>query len=626
MGVKRHINEILIGFLLLVITAAVYWQVREFDFIYYDDGGYVFENLHVLNGWTVDGFKWAFTTQHSRHWHPLTWLSHMTDCRLFGLNPGLHHLTSLFFHLANTLLLFIIFNRMTGALLKSALVAALFALHPLHVETVVWISDRKDLLCAFFWLLAMGAYVLYAERPGFWRYAIVFLLLVLAILSKSMAVTLPFVLLLMDYWPLRRFQRSRTDAESDSESDPSPRPHFQKLKTGRLLAEKMGFFGLGGIALFVAVLSMYWSKSAELWMVSTDNELIARAPVACVIYLGKMIWPFGLMVPYPDLGKVEIWEMTGSLMLLTFISVLAVRWAGKRPYFLFGWLWYLVTLVPMLGLVYGAPQKIADRYTYIPLVGLFVIIIWGVEEMMQRIPARRTVLTAAAGILLTALATGTWVQASHWKNSVSMLNYALDLDPYNYPAMCSLGSFLAKQGKFREATTYYYQALEIKPHYAKAHTNLGAALASLGKPQEALHHYEEAIRSDPDDWKAHYNLGNLLGGKGDLEKAIMAYSEAIKIKPDHAWTHNNLGIVLIRQGKRKEAMMRLSEAVRTSPNFPEAHYNLGRALEEQGDPENAMVHYRAAVKIRPGYTKAHQDLEKLKRQTKESVDTGGPVN
>jgi protein O-mannosyl-transferase len=625
-GVRRHISEILVGFVLLVITTAVYWQVKGFDFIYYDDGGYVFENFHVLNGWTADGFKWAFTTQHSRHWHPLTWLSHMTDCRLFGLNPGLHHLVSLFFHLANTVLLFIVFNRMTGALLKSALVAALFALHPLHVETVVWVSDRKDLLCAFFWLLTMGAYVLYAKRPGIGRYVVVFLFFVLAILSKSMAITLPFVLLLMDYWPLGRFKRSRTDAESDSETDQSPRPHFQIMKIGRLLAEKMGFFGLGGVALFVAVLSMYWSKSADLWMVSTDSELIARAPVTCVIYIGKMIWPFGLIVPYPDLGKVQIWETTGALMLLTLISVVAIRWARKRPYFLFGWLWYLITLMPVLGLVYGAPQKIADRYTYIPMVGLFVMIIWGIENMMQRLPNRRTVLAASAGILLSALAAGTWVQASHWKNSITMLNHALDLDPYNYPAMCSLGSFLAKQGKFREATTYYYQTLEIKPDYAKAHTNLGAALSQLGKPRDAQRHYEEALRIDSSDWKAHYNLGNLLAGKGDLEKAIIAYKETIKIKPDHAWTHNNLGIVLIRQGKHENAIVCFSAAVRINPNFPEAHYNLGRALAEQGDRENAMGHYAAAVRIKPGYTKARRDLENLKQLKKESGDVGVPVN
>jgi protein O-mannosyl-transferase len=612
--------------MLLITTFAVYWQVRGFDFIYYDDGGYVFENFHVLNGWTAEGFKWAFTTQHSRHWHPLTWLSHMTDCQLFGLNPGFHHLTSLFFHLANTLLLFIIFNRMTGALLKSALVAALFSVHPLHVETVVWLSDRKDLLCAFFWLLTLWAYIHYCERPGILRYLAVFILFTLAILSKSIAATLPFILLLMDYWPLGRFQRARAIAESDSKTEESLQSRVQKAGVGRLLAEKVGFFSFAGVASLVAVLSMHWARNAEWWMLATDSELIAKAPVVCVIYIGKMIWPFGLMVPYPDLGKIEVWETTGALFFLTLITVFAIRWAGKRPYLLFGWLWYLVTLVPVIGLVYGAPQKIADRYTYIPLVGLFIIIVWGIEDMMKRIPNRRTVLAASAGVLLSALAIGTWVQASYWKNSASMLEHALDLNPYNYSAMSRLGGFLAKQGKFREAADYYYQVLEIKPDYAKAHTNLGAALMRLGESQEALQHYEEALRIDFSDWKAHYNRGNLLAGKGDLEKAIIEYREALKINPDHARTHNNLGVVLIRQGKLKDAIGHYSEAVRLNPNFPEAHYNLGRALAEQGDLKDAMEHYAEAVKIRPGYSKALRDLEKLKRRAKESVNADGSIN
>ena len=615
------------GLLLLITTFSVYWQVREFDFIYYDDGGYVFQNSHVLNGWTADGFKWAFTTQHSRHWHPLTWLSHMTDCRLFGLNPGFHHLTSLFFHLANTLLLFIIFNRMTGALLKSALVAALFALHPLHVETVVWLSDRKDLLCAFFCLLTMWAYIHYCERPGIFRYLAVFILFTLAILSKSIAATLPFVLLLMDYWPLGRFQRARTAAESGSKTKESGQSRVQKAGVGRLLAEKAGFFSFAGVASLVAVLSMHWAGNAEWWMLSTGSELIAKAPVACVIYMGKMIWPFGLMVPYPDLGKIEAWETTGALMLLTLITVFAIRWARKRPYLLFGWLWYLVTLVPMIGLVYGAPQKIADRYTYIPLVGLFIIIVWGIEDMMERIPNRRAVLAASAGVLLSALAIGTWVQASYWKNSATMLKHALDLNPYDYSAMSRLGGLLAKQGEFREAADYYYQALEIKPDYAKAHTNLGAALMRVwANPRRAQRHYEEALRIDSNDWKAHYNLGNLLAGKGDLEKAIIGYKEALKINPGHARSHNNMGVALIRQGKLKEATMRFEEAVRLNPDFPEAHYNLGRALAEQGDLENAMAHYAEAVRIRPGYTKALRDLKELKRQTAESVDAGRPID
>lgn len=605
-----------------MITAAVYGQVRGFDFIYYDDGGYVFENPPVRDGWTADGLRWAFTTQHSRHWHPLTWLSHMTDCELFGLAPGWHHLTSLFLHMANTLLLFFLFQRMTGALLKSALVAVLFSLHPLHVETVVWVSDRKDLLCAFFWLLTMWSYIFYSERPGILRYLGVFLFFAMALLSKSMAVTLPFVLLLMDYWPLRRFQRRRFGTESGPGEGRFANSRRQGRKIVWLLAEKAGFFIFGGIALLVAVLSMYWSESAELWTVSTDKGLIAKALVVCVIYIWKMIWPFGLIVPYPDLGKIEMWQVAGAAILLTFITVFAIRWAKKRPYLLFGWLWYLVTISPVIGLVYGAPQKIADRYTYMPLVGLFVIVVWGIDDMMSRLPNRRTVLAASAGVLISALTIGAWVQASHWKNSTSILKHSLDLNPDNYLAMGSLADLLVEQGCLREAVSYYSRALEIKPDYAKVHTNLGAALRQLGESDEAVRHYWEALRIDPSDWKARYNLGNLLAGMGDIEAAIVNYSEALKIKPDYAKAHNNLGVALIRRGRLEEAVGHYSEAVRIDPGFAEGHYNLGRARAEQGDMEKAMAHYAEAVKIRPDYPKAVHDLEGLKRQIAEPDETG----
>ena len=603
---RHHINQLAVGLLLLITTFAVYRQVREFDFIYYDDGGYVFENHHVLKGWTLDGLKWAFTTQHSRHWHPLTWLSHMTDCELFGPDPGWHHLTSLFLHLANTLLLFFLFYRLTGALLKSALVAALFALHPLHVETVVWVSDRKDLLCAFFWILTMWAYIFYSERPGILRYFAVFLFFVLALLSKSMAVTLPFVLLLLDYWPLRRFQR-------------------EGRKIFWLLAEKAGLFCLGGTALLVAVLSMYWSNSAKLWMVSTDKELVGKALVNSVIYIYKMIWPFELMVPYSNLGKIAWWQAGGAAILLIVVTVFAFRQAKRKPYLLFGWLWYLITISPVIGLVYGSPQKIADRYTYLPLVGLFIAMVWGIEDIMRNLTHRRSVLAATAGVLISALAIISWVQTGYWKNSFSILKHDLALNPGNYFAMNSLGNILAEQGDLRAAVSYYSQALEIKPDYAKVHTNLGVALRKLGESDQAMAHYSEALRVNPGDWKAYYNLGNLLAGKGDIEAAIVNYSEALKLKPDHAKTHNNLGTALIRGGGVDEAISHFREAARINPDFVEAHYNLGRARAEQGNMEKAMAHYAEAIRIRPNYTKALRDLEILKRRTTEPAGTGNPI-
>jgi tetratricopeptide (TPR) repeat protein len=590
MSGQDRTQKIALALLLLAATVSIYWQVVRFDFIYYDDGGYVFENHHVLNGWTKDGLKWAFTTQHSRHWHPLTWLSHMTDIQLFGLNPGFHHLASLMFHLANTLLLFLLFNRMTGQRLKSALVAALFALHPLHVETVVWISDRKDLLCTFFWLLTLWAYVFYAGKPAISRYLTVFLFFALALLSKSMAITLPFVLLLMDYWPLERFQLEGPVAQFGSHGEGSILPGIKKMKPGKLLAEKLGFFCLGGTALFVAVLSMYGTSSAKLWMVSTDMDLIVRATVACAIYIHKMFWPFDLVVPYWHMGPIPWWQAAGAAALLMIMTVLALAWAKKRPYLLFGWIWYLLTLSPVIGLVYGTPQKIADRYTYVPLIGLFVVTVWGLEDLLGRFLRHRSVFMASAGSLILALMVISWFQTGHWKNSTTMLKYALTLNPENYLAMGSLGNIFAEQGKLEAATAYYTRAIKTKPDYARAHTNLGAVLRRRGEAQKALEHYLAAVRLDPKDWKAHYNLGNLQAEQGDVDTAVLNYVKALEIKPDHAKAHNNLGVALIRLGRFEEAIDHYSRAVSIDPAFAMGHYNLGRALAETGDvPKQSCI-------------------------------------
>ncbi len=594
--------HILICFLLMIPTLAVYWQVRGFDFIYYDDAGYVFDNPPVRNGWTLNGLRWAFTTQHSRHWHPLTWLSHMTDVEIFGLDPGRHHLSNLIFHLANTLLLFFVLKRMTGALGRSALVAGLFAVHPLHVETVAWVSDRKDLLCTLFWIIAMGAYVSYARRPGVLRYLSVFCFFTLAILSKSMALTLPVVLLLLDYWPLERFSR-------------------QWGNTLLLIAEKAGFFLIGGCALFIAVVSMYWLRSAEPWMVSTDWALIGKALIACVIYIYKMIWPVGLMVPYSDLGPIPAWQAGGAAILLTVITGVAFTWARKRPYFLFGWLWYLVTLSPVMGLVYGSPQRIADRYTYLPLIGLFVVVVWGLHDMAARIHIRAPLRAVLSAVLILVLTSISWVQTGHWRSSFTLLRHALTLNPHNYVAMNSLANILMAQGDFKGAVSYYSQAVLIKPDYAKAHTNLGAALRELGEGERARRHYEEALRIDPMDWKARFNMANLLAEKGDLEAAISNYREALRINPDYAKAHNNLGVALVQKEGVQAAIGHYLEAVRIAPDFAEAHYNLGRAMAEQGDLERAKAHYLEAIRIKPHDTRAIRDLETLNAETRKSILT-----
>ncbi|MBT8368240.1 MAG: glycosyltransferase family 39 protein, partial [Deltaproteobacteria bacterium] len=345
--------EILISFLLIMITVAVFGQMNSHEFINYDDDGYVSKNKHVQSGWTLKGVIWAFTTQHHRHWHPVTWLSHMTDCQLFGLNAGWHHMSSLFFHIANTVLLFLLLNRATGDRWRSAFVAALFALHPLHVEPVAWIADRKDILCTFFGILTLWAYFLYAERPGVLRYLMVLFFFVLGLMAKSMVVTLPLVLLLMDFWPLRRFRIAQFAGDPETQNNESPTSRYQPATALRLIGEKILLFIILGATIFVTIMAMHGIQTQSLSQLSTHWGYIADTLVHYVIYLGKTIWPHSLTVIYPSLGGWQVGQVLGAGMILMLITVLMLFGAGNKPYLAAGWLWYLITLLPVIGIVQG---------------------------------------------------------------------------------------------------------------------------------------------------------------------------------------------------------------------------------------------------------------------------------
>jgi Flp pilus assembly protein TadD len=642
---NRRRSEIILCLLLIMTTLAVYWQVRHHEFLNYDDDDYVTENRHVQAGWTMESLAWAFTSRLHRHWHPLTWLSHMTDCQLFGLNPAGHHLSSVFLHLANALLLFFVLRRMTGALFRSAFVAALFALHPLHVEPVAWVADRKDLLSAFFWILTMWAYVHYAEDPGFKRYVLVFIAFILALMAKSMVVTLPFALLLMDYWPLERFEFRQSREEQNPRNRKGQDARYEGSPAFRLVWEKALFFlivGACGVVtiLFIAPegalrlnLSQYWPTGSH----------IANVPVSYVSYVVKMVWPLHLATPYPEQTVVPLWQAGGAGLLLLGISFL-VLWQRRRyPYLLVGWLWYLVTLAPVIGLVKVGPHRMADRYTYIPLIGLFVIIAWGVPDILARWPYRRMVLTVSASVVLLGVAMDSWFELRYWKDSMALFRHTLHVTPNNSLADNNLGVAYADEGNLEAAIDHYVEAIRIKPDYAKAHYNLGVALANQGdlegaigeyskvivmapayaaahhnlgvavakqgRLKEAIGHFSEAIRINPNYAEAHYNLGNALARRGSLKEAIGHYMKALKIKPDYAEAHYNLGVALMRQGNPDEAVGHFSEAVRIEPDYAKAHYNLGVVLAEQGRFEEAIGHFSEAVRIDPDFVEARHNLE-----------------
>jgi len=546
---SRYRSEIIVSLFLIITTLAVYWQVRNYEFIYFDDNDYVTQNRYVRQGWTMNGIIWAFTTNFQGHWHPLTWISHMTDCELFGLNPGWHHLTSVFLHIANTLLLFIVFKLMTGALLQSAFVAALFALHPLHVETVAWIADRKDVLSTFFWMLTMLAYFYYSKSPGIYRYLLTLLFFALGMMAKSMVVTLPVIFLLMDYWPLRRFQPRQSKGKRNQQNLKFLNTRYKRKRAFFLLLEKVGFFIIAGVSILITFSarhqifdnSHYASYSRKL------IEIIDEPLVYYVSYIGKMIWPVNLIIHYSRPDIFLVWQVVGAGLLILFVSFL-VFWKGRRyPYLPAGWLWYLVTLVPVIGLVRSGPHNMADRYTYVPLIGLFVMIAWGIPDMMKRWRYRRVMLSVITGMFLLAITVTAWLQVRYWQDSGYLFEHALNVDLDNPWIHNNLGVFLKGQGRINEAIEHFNEALYFKPNYDEAYNNLASVLLSQGKFDEAAKYFNRALH----------------------------------INPDYAEAHNNLAVVLVRQGKIDKAIEHFNEALRINPHFTEAQINLKSVLRQQ---------------------------------------------
>ena len=598
--------------LLALTTLAVFLPVARQGFVNYDDSDYVSENAHVQSGLKWENVVWAFTTGHASNWHPLTWLSHMLDCQLFGSKAGPQHLVSVGFHIANTLLLFLLLRRMTGALWRSALVAALFALHPLHVESVAWVSERKDVLSAFFFLLTVGAYVRYAEvkslmankvqSPGAGAprftlhasryYLLSLLLFALGLMSKPMLVTLPFVLLLLDYWPLQRFRPSALNSQ--------PSTFF------RLVAEKAPFVLLAAASSMVTFIVQ--RKGGAVSTALTFGERIANALVSYVRYIGKMFWPENLSILYPHPGHWAAWQVMVSAGLLLTVSAAVILMARKRPYLVVGWLWFCGALIPVIGLVQVGIQSMADRYTYVPLIGLFIMLAWGIDELIPVRPWRGNALAVGAALLLAACACLTGRQIRFWRDSEALFRHAVQVTRNNYLAYNNLGFYLSGQGRTTEAMENYRLALKINPAYEDALNNLGYALAGQKKYAEAIPLYEAALRIKPMHAEVHNNLGNALSETGKIDDAIQHYLIALQQKPDHADAHNNLGIALAMKGKLDEAIPHFHEAIRCKPSYASAHSNLGNALAVQHKLDEAIKEYLESLRLKPDDAQAHNNL------------------
>ena len=595
-------RDILVCLFLVMATLAVYWQVQNHDFVILDDDLYIYENNYVQRGLTTENIIWAFTdgTRISNYWHPLTWISHILDIQLYGMNAGGHHLTNLLFHIANTLILFLLFNKMTGHLWRSGFVAALFALHPLHVESVAWVAERKDVLSTFFWLLTMWAYSRYAEKPKINKYVVVLLFFVMGLMSKPMLVTLPFVLLLMDFWPLGRWQWGQ---EIEEEHIKAP-----KSSALYLVVEKVPFFAITVIASIAAYITQRKGGAVPAMDFALLKMQTANAIVSYVSYIGKMIWPCKLAAHYPHPGMLPVWQVVGAGLLITCMSVFGVWKWRKFPYFTFGWFWFLGTFVPVIGFVKIGDFFMADRFTYVPLIGLFVVIAWGVPELVVIERHRKTLLTTLAAALLLIFAAVAWRQTGYWENDMMLFEHARKVTINNYGAHNNIGTALARQGRTEDAVDHYLQALRIKPDYLKAHFNLAFALEKQDRTNESIAHYLEALRIKPDYVEAHYNLGSVFYKQGHLKEAVVHYLEALRIQPDYAEAHSNLGNAFYKQGRINEAIEHYLEALRIKPDQTNLHINLGAALMKQGRTDESIEHYLAALRIKPDHVDAHYNL------------------
>jgi len=586
--------NLLVCLFLGLITLAVYWQTINHGFVW-DDHDYITKNHHIQSGLTLRSIAWSFSFKDKgkTYWHPLTWLSHILDCQLYGLNPGMHHLTNLIFHVASSILLFLVLSRMTGALWRSAFVAALFALHPLNVDSVAWVAERKNVLSTFFWMLTMLIYAYYSKQPNPYRYLLTFFCFALGLLAKPMLVTLPFVLLLLDYWPLGRLRRPTT---------PSP---------FRLVLEKVPFFVLSGVVIYLSASSLQDSKIIISMKAVPMKLRMANALVSYVSYIGKMIWPRDLAVHYPYPDMVPIWKAASAGLFLVLVSMVVLLAIKRKPYLSVGWLWFLGTLVPVIGLVQaGLWPAMADRWAYIPLIGLFAMIAWGVPELAARWRHRKTALTITAATLLSILTATTLLQERYWTNSITLFEHTLHVTNNNYIVHTNLGAAFASEGELNKAISCFSEALRINPRATEAHNGLGSVLTKKGKFNNAIRHFFAALQINSRHENAHYNLGNVFDKQGRTNEAIDHYSRALRINPMFAEAHNNLGAVLLNQGRLNEAIRHFSVAVRIKDKYAEAHNNLGAVMMNQGRITEAIRHFSQALYINPMFAEAHNNLKK----------------
>ncbi len=564
---ERSAAVYILCLLLAVYTLAVYWQVLSHDFIDYDDSTYVSDNYHIQAGLTPTSIRWALTTMHAGLWQPLVWLSFMLDFEIYGLNPAGFHATNLVLHTVNAVLLFLFLYLTTGTVWKSWFAAFFFALHPLHIESVAWVAERKDVMSTFFFMLTLLSYYRYCQKPSLIRYWLVLLLFFLGLSSKAMLVSVPFLLLFLDYWP---FGSNVTQKEAKSHKE-----HFTSALI--LIREKIPFFLL---AILFSIITIYSQKTGGAVVSQAIHPVtfrIANALTSYVTYIGKMFFPYDLAVLYPFPSSIPAAKVLAAAFLLLGITWLAIQFRKAMPYVVTGWFWYIVSLLPVIGLIQVGPQAMADRFTYIPLIGLFMACVWAFHDIAAHLRLNRIFTHMVVFLLALFYSILCWQQISYWQDTYTLINRALRVTENNYVAHAGLGNLFSKQGKLEDAAHHFHSALKIAPGYKTAHIGYGITLAKMQRLPEAEFHFKKALEIDPDFTPAHYNLGLSLYRRGIMFEAADHFEQALQLQQDHPKAHYYLGNILAHQGKIPAAIVHFQKALEILPHDPRILENLERA-------------------------------------------------
>lgn len=595
----------LICIILALVTLAAFEPIRKNDFVSFDDDKYVTDNPWVQMGLNADSITWAFTSFHTGNWHPLTWISHIIDCSIFGLKPAGHHLVSLGFHIACVVLLFLILKGMSGALWRSAFVAALFGVHPLAAESVAWVAERKDVLSTFFIFLTILAYFHWTRKRGVLRYAVVVVLFAAALLSKPMSVTLPFVLILLDYWPMGRF------------SENGGRRRF-----GEAIIEKLPLFAMSAASCVVTYIAQGQKHAISGIAVLPLDIRITNALVSYINYIGKIFYPSSLAVLYPfNMNGPALCEWLGCLALLLAITTVVILSRKGRGFLPVGWLWYLGTLVPVIGLIQVGIQGMADRYTYLPRTGIFIVVVWLACDLVKKFRLPKFVSAAAATIVLAVLILITRTQTGYWKDSLSLSKRALAVTENNYPMHNNYGICLANAGQMDEAITHIRQALEINPKYVDAYVNLAGALRKKGQKAEAIEEYEKALRIDPNNAVANNNFGVSLAEAGKIDEAMKHFRVALDAQPYYFNALNNLYVTGVKSGKFDVLLTTLLDLEKKAPANAELLYRAGLVYGRRGDIEKSNEQLEGALKIA-----TRQGKKELVMKIKEQLEQNRPFD